>query len=204
VCVFKLASKFIRVKAVEEGTAIDMKKLAEIEKKMKQISAALAEEPTLTDHLLPALRKLQQQKTKLIGEPNVVHESIDPHVITDLMNDDADYDRRLRIRDLAAQTIKQIKLNKIENTNWYVMVSGTITTTDGKSVPFRYAYGTRRVGFILCDVKEPNRQREGSCGFPVFAETITDDVKAMLNRFPLRSEVAKNPALQRQISLTKS
>jgi hypothetical protein len=191
-----MATKFVQIREIEEATPRETKRLAAIEAEMKQIQSAMMQEPGLTSTLLPVLRQRQKERSKLIGQPNVIRESVDMNVILNFLNGTQTNESRIRLKDLARQSISSIRLKKIESTNWHVMVTGTITTTDQKTIPFRYAYNTRRVGFILCDGSQQatysGRPNEDKFPVPVKANTITAEVKAELQKLPKRRDHEKS------------
>lgn len=118
----------------------------------------------------------------------VIREAVDMTVGTDLLNDEQNLDSRLRLRELAQESISSIRLTKIDNGNWCLLVHGIITTTDHDRIPFRYAYHTRRIGLICCDEALPFEAPNDAFRRPVFTNRITDNVKRQLAKLPTREE----------------
>jgi DNA invertase Pin-like site-specific DNA recombinase len=187
---WKLATKFVRVREVADDEGTDHKALAKIENDLLQIQATMMEEPGTAVRLLPLMRKLEQQKRSLVGTPKVVREKFSWNVIRDLLHEESSEDARMKLREIAQQNIQSIKLTKVEGGNWYVMVHGDITLKDGEVVPMRFAYHTRREGFIICDTNHGshvmNMPTKHPMSAPIMTDTITDELKAALNKLPLR------------------
>jgi hypothetical protein len=137
------------------------------------------------------IRKLQHQKSRLAAKTTKTSQaSVDLSTIIQLANDSENLDSRMRLRNLAHQSISAIRLTKIDAQNWHVMVHGYVMTSDGKKHSFRYAYCTRRIGYIMCDRPDGALHQDGDPS-NVLTETITDDVKAELAKFPTRREWEK-------------
>jgi DNA invertase Pin-like site-specific DNA recombinase len=189
ICAFRLPNDFVRVREVEQSQPTDLVAWNQIESEMKKIQATMMEEPELASTLLPVLRKLQAKKSAMT-QPSTVREAVNSSAIMEMLNDELTSANRLKLRELASQTIHSIRLTRVEGDSWRQMVSGVLTTTDDQVVPFRYAYHTRRYGFIMCDEAAKNFWQRRPAGYmskhpvPVYAEHLTDEVKAELAKMP--------------------
>jgi DNA invertase Pin-like site-specific DNA recombinase len=177
----KLISRFSTTRTTRTADPDDARRLQKIEQEMKRLQAGMMEEPELASNLLPVLRKLQQQKRELQERRTTIRETVDISDVVTLLNDENNLDARLRLRQLAQQSIKQIRLTKIESENWFVLVAGIVTTTDGEKVSFRFAYCTRRARWIPVD--QPPRD-DVPFSMPPVTDRITDDLRRILLAMP--------------------
>ena len=187
----KMPNKFVRVREVVAEEPTDPKALAKIEADMKQIQAAMMEEPAMAARLLPVMRKLEQQRKAMAGTAKEVRDGVDSTYVGDLL-DDNDAESRQRLRDIASQSIKSIKL-KVESSNWYMHVHGVVTLTDGIACPFSFAYNTRREGYLITDGQPQFNFFYGDFTGGAPLPKLTDAIKEQLNQFPLLDPPTKKP-----------
>ena len=150
--------------------------------KLKQQIAIVQNEMTDTNNmveaLIPVLRNLQKQKTELESEQQkaVAVKSVDYGLIEQLLLYGDDKQARLQLRDIVSDTVKSIKLTRVENENgngWWMAVEGLIELRDGTTEPFGYVYCSRNTGFIQYD--------PGQLEWP-----LSPEIKKQLRDFPLR------------------
>lgn len=173
----KLADKLIRLRDVP----IDPNEKVEaspqvglLDAKIEQIKQQLIEDDSLASDLLPVLRTLRKQRTtEAASTVKVLREKPDHLLLMSMIADVEKPEIRLAVRDMVRDTVDRIEVRKLVAGNHYSIVDGQAFLADkGDTVSFRYAYATRRNGYVMCDG----------------ATEITDELRADLEKLPLREK----------------
>jgi DNA invertase Pin-like site-specific DNA recombinase len=193
VCLEKLADRFVATRVV--GNDAPNPKVAEIDAKIAEYNAKMRADPDMGEEYLSIVQGLKIKRKETVGTPQTVSEEVDYALIEALLSSDNDQKSRLLLRGIVRDTVKKIRLTDVGGLVWYRMVSGEIELTNGDVVPFRYAYCTRRLGHVMCDGTNSYSQFTGDgAGVSFNVKSVTADVKAALDKLPLRKARKKNPA----------
>ena len=171
VCKEKLQDSFITTRLVE--LEADSPALAAVTKDIARIQGEMIDTDSI-QLLIPVLRTLRARQKELQQRGNkIVREEIDSGLIRSLLTSADNADARLRLREILRETVKVVRITSSNNFggNWFILVKGEIETTEGKVVPFSYAYASRHRGYIM-------------------AEKLGDNEKARLAKLPTRKDAA--------------
>ena len=146
-------------------------RLAAIDAKIKAVQREMASDTGIISELMPILKELKRQFVEIeANQETTTAESVDYKLVQSLLADENDTASRLQMREIIRDTIERIVITRVESTGWYLLVRGEIQLKNARPVqlwptfidqkndaetetvkPFRYAYCSRRIGYISLD-----------------------------------------------------